>query len=614
MHQRSSPRRQLWMAASLPFLATGAAVAWLSGQTLETWQKVGGSLAPDGNLEILGRIPEHTTRLGLMAAAAILLGLGSIMFARPEWLRCAAETIIGLLKRLPGDMKAWLITLRGWPHDRRDGLILWIILGTALLMRTPLLDRPMFHDEAYTAVTWAPGPLRYILEDYHLPNNHIFHTMLVSWSYDLFGSQPWSVRLPAFLAALGLIPAGYGLTRRWYGRIPALVAAGILGLAPVITDYATNARGYSLFMLFSLLIFWLAARLLRQNNTVGWLLLALFAALGFWTVPMMLYPFGAVCVWLGLSAFIDPHARRVYDRSLRLIKYLIMMGILTITLTGVMYAPVMLNSGTALLFHNPFISPLSFAEFWPTLLESRGPETFVEWTRGLGYSGTAAITAGIVLGLVLHKRSGRYAIHALWAVLLWVVPILLLRRPNAWARTWSYLYPLGFIWAAAGWYALVGVIQSAAVHRERRLWGVRISLGLLIAAGLGLGFSHAQEVCPAVPCPPGDEEETVLYLLPRLEPTDLVLVESPSNAVMWYYFDQFGLPHDHFRRDLPFFRSYLLVRPIDEQTLEGVITGFGFSQEWFEMPTLSLVHTAGQIQTYRLEADRERVEMEYGIK
>lgn len=238
-------------------------------------------------------------------AAMILLGLGGVMLLRPGWLIELVHFKIRLIRRIPGDFKAFWVDLRGWPHLRRDGWILLAIMAASLLIRAPLLDRPMFHDESYTAVTWAPGPLTYILEDYHLPNNHIFHTILVSWSHDLFGSQPWSVRLPAFIAALLLIPAGYGLTRRWYGRVPALSAAALMGIAPIITDYATNARGYSLFMLFSLLIFWLAARLARQNNLVEWLLLVVFASLGFWTVPMMLYPFGAVCVWLGLSAVFD---------------------------------------------------------------------------------------------------------------------------------------------------------------------------------------------------------------------------------------------------------------------------------------------------------------------
>lgn len=609
-----SANRILWIAANLIFLAAGGLAGWLSLQTMGTWQILGGRLAPDGSLEVLNLIPEQTTRLVLAVTAVILLGLAGIMLFKPDWIRSLVDRKKRLLRRIPGDLRTFAADLRGWPHDRRDGWILLVIIAVSLLIRAPLLDRPMFHDESYTVVTWAPGPLRYILEDYHLPNNHIFHTILVSVTYDLFGSQPWSVRLPAFTAAMLLIPAGYGLTRRWYGRIPALTAAMIIGLAPIITDYATNARGYSLFMLFSLLIFWLAARLVRRNNLIEWLLLALFAALGFWTVPMMLYPFGAVCVWIGLSALVDVRSKEAYGSSLRLIKYLTVMGILTILLTGLMYLPVMLNSGTDLLFRNSFIAPLSFEEFWPTLFESRLPETFAEWTRGFGFAGTAVITAGIILSLVLHKRSSPYPLHALWAVLLWVIPMLLLRRPNAWARTWSFLFPLGFIWAAAGWAALVSGFKFSAIRRERRFQPIWIAVVLLLAAGLGLSFSHSRQVCPAVPCPPGDEEQTVQFLLTRLEDTDLVLVQSPSNTVIWYYFRQYGLSRDYFARDLPFYRSYLLVRLVDDQSVEGVIAGFGFSDAWFEMDTLSLVHTAGQIQTYRLEANRERVEMEYGIK
>src|SRR5574340_376392 len=271
MKQRITPHRGRWAAASLPFIVLGCLAVWLALQSMASLQALGNRLAPDGSLEILGLIPEQTIRLAMALAAMILLGLGGVMLLRPGWLIERVHVTIRLIRRIPGDFKAFWVDLRGWPHLRRDGWILLAIMAASLLIRAPLLDRPMFHDESYTAVTWAPGPLTYILEDYHLPNNHIFHTILVSWTHDLFGSQPWSMRLPAFIAALLLIPAGYGLTRRWYGRVPAIIAAALIGIAPIITDYATNARGYSLFMLFSLLIFWLAARLVRRNNLIEWL-------------------------------------------------------------------------------------------------------------------------------------------------------------------------------------------------------------------------------------------------------------------------------------------------------------------------------------------------------
>ena len=118
------------------------------------------------------------------------------------------------------------------------------------------------------------------------------------------------------------------------------------------------------------------------------------------------------------------------------------------------YLPVLYHSGTHFLFNNSFIEPLTYAEFWPTLFESRLPETWQEFTLGLGGVLPWLLAIGIVLSLVLQRRISAYPIHALAALAIWVIPLLVLRRPNGWARVWSYLYPLGIIWAAAGWSGL----------------------------------------------------------------------------------------------------------------------------------------------------------------
>jgi len=610
----------LWLRnlAALILLAIGAALLWLSQLSLERIQQFGGYLAPDGNLEILTRVPESLLRGGLFAAGAVLFVFGVVWLVKPAWVNQSFKWIAGEGKsffgHLPGDFQGFFRQAAGWPHARIDGWILLAIALLSLIVRISLLDRPMYHDESYTVLTWASGTLRYMLEDYHLPNNHIFHTLLVAASYHLIGSQPWAVRLPAFIAGMLLIPAGYGLARRWYGRVTALIAALFIAMGPIITDYATNARGYTLFMLFSLLIFWVAARLMRQNNRFERGLLALFGALGFWTVPMMLYPFGAVCVWIGLSAIFDQQVIAVYGSRLRLIKYICAAGIATIILTGLMYLPVLLNSGTSQLFNNPFVAPLSAEEFWPTLFISRLPETYAELTRSLGGFGQAVLIIGVFLSIVLHKKTGKYSIHGLAAVLIWAIPMLVWRKPNAWARTWSFLFPMAFIWAAAGWVQLTSFLKFGEKIFRTKQWLAAGVAVVVIAGALMIGVQHRLSLCPGVLCRPGEEESTVLYLMPRLEESDLVLVESPSNVVFWYYFSQYGISREHFRTDQPFERAFILVRQQDDQSLDTVMGVNGYSEDWFEMGTLELVHTEGAIQTYQVDANLERVRNEYGIK
>jgi len=613
-------RRTRWLQqlAAIIILGIGSGLLWLWQMPLEFIQRYGGLLAPDGNLEILARIPEPWLRGGLLAGGGLFFVFGVGWLVKPAWVSQPAVWIAREVKSfyclLPQDVKSFVRQLAGWPHNRVDGWLLLMTMVLSLFLRISLLDRPMYHDESYTVLTWASGTLRYMLEDYHLPNNHIFHTLLVGISYNLIGSQPWAVRLPAFMAGMLLIPAGYGLARRWYSRATALLAAFYIGMAPILTDYATNARGYTLFMLFSLLIFWLAARLMRTNNRFEWALLAIFAALGFWTVPMMLYPFGAVCVWIFLSGIFDQQATTAYGSMLRLIKFVCAAGIATIILTGLMYLPVLLNSGMSQLFNNPFVAPLSSAEFWPTLFYSRLPETYWELTRNLGVIGQVVLMVGLVLSVALHKKTGKYSIHGLAAVLLWAIPMLVWRKPNAWARTWSFLFPMFLIWAAAGWVQLLSFLKLAEKAVQVKRWLMAGATVVILAGALIIGVQHRLSLCPDVLCGTGEEESTVLYLMPKLQKTDVVLVESPSNVVFWYYFSQYGISRHHFRTDQPFERAFILVRPAEEQSIDTVMGVNGYSQDWVEMDTLELVHTEGAIQTYQVDANLERVRSEYGIK
>ncbi len=617
MKYERRPRRFQRLAAII-IMGIGVALLWLSQMPLEIIQRFGGHLAPDGNLEILASISETWLHGGLLVGGGLLFVFGGVWLVKPAWVTQPvgwfAREVKSFCSLLPKDLNSFLRQLAGWPHDRVDGWALLVTMLLSLLLRISLLDRPMYHDESYTVLTWASGTLRYMLEDYHLPNNHIFHTLLVGISYNLIGSQPWAVRLPAFIAGMLLIPAGYGLTRRWYSRGTALLAAFFVGMAPILTDYATNARGYTLFMLFSLLIFWLAARLVRTNNRFEWALLALFGALGFWTVPMMLYPFGAVCVWIFLSILFDRKALEAYGSRGRLLKYLFMVGIAAIILTGLMYLPVLLNTGTTQLFNNPFIAPLSAEEFWPTLFISRLPETYNELTRSLDVMGQLVLILGLVLSIALNKKTGKSSIHGLAAVLLWAIPILVWRKPNAWARTWSFLFPMIFIWAAAGWVQLISFLKFGENALGVKRWLTAGTSVVVLAGALIIGVQHRLSLCPGVLCESGEEESTVLYLMPKLQKTDVVLVESPSNVVFWYYFTQYGISRDHFRTDIPFERAYILVRPAEEQSLDTVMGVNGYSQDWFDMNTLELVYTDRAILTYQVDANLERVRYEYGIK
>jgi hypothetical protein len=62
----------------------------------------------------------------------------------------------------------------------------------AAFLRIPGISRSLSHDEIYTWVIFASGPLVDIFTSYDLPNNHILHTLFVRATAAVFGDAEWS--------------------------------------------------------------------------------------------------------------------------------------------------------------------------------------------------------------------------------------------------------------------------------------------------------------------------------------------------------------------------------------------------------------------------------------
>ena len=182
----------------------------MSFQPFAVWQSLGSSLAPDGDLEVL-----TPGALSGFAKVVLVAGIVFIVLQRGMAVKPAASQ--ELLQRMGRSIRSLRSASQligapssascGWPPERVDRWIVWGLMLLSVLARVTLLDRPMLHDESYTVEAWAAGSVRNLLEDYHLPNNHIFHTLLVSFFIKTFGVLPWIVRLPAFSAIALLIPA-----------------------------------------------------------------------------------------------------------------------------------------------------------------------------------------------------------------------------------------------------------------------------------------------------------------------------------------------------------------------------------------------------------------------
>ncbi|MDP2975574.1 MAG: hypothetical protein Q8N45_05105, partial [Anaerolineales bacterium] len=167
------------------------------------------SLMPDGNFTSLKAGNAGVFRGLLGAGGVAFLGLAALTVLR-RW-----GLVLSFFKQFWADARRFFAALR--PHKDEPGFLaaLLVIMTLAVIYRLEYIYSSLHHDEAYTYVAFAHS-LFAAATDYHLPNNHVFHSILVYFSTQLFGIQPWAVRLPAFTAGVLLVPAAYWLAKRLY--------------------------------------------------------------------------------------------------------------------------------------------------------------------------------------------------------------------------------------------------------------------------------------------------------------------------------------------------------------------------------------------------------------
>jgi hypothetical protein len=438
------------------------------------------------------------------------------------------------------------------------GIILLSIVG-----RLVFLFQPIRYDEAFTLIEFAAESFSAVISDYHVPNNHVFHTVLVFICYRLFGDQPWIIRLPAFFSGVVLVPVSFLLGQVLYNRPTGLLTASLVATSPLLIDYSTNARGYMLVTLLFVLLLFLSAYVRRQQNRVAWLQISILASLGFWTIPVMLYPFGVVMLWL---LFSNLAGDADLPRRTTIIRRVIISAIFTSLLTVLLYLPVFLNSGVGSVIANPFVSPVSWTEFLtdlpPSLLS-----TWKLWTVSLPSFLVVVLILGTVISVLFHHRLASHRMPILFAVIVWCPLILILSRAVPPTRVWLFLLPLFLVFASSG---LVFLFQHIGISKQSRAFAIAtLAITLFLLANLVLSRLSTMGT-------PGRVERLAAFLEDYLEPSDRVLTSCCLDYELLYYFRQNDIPDEYLLdREHLGERVLILVDERRAQTPEEVLRTTG---------------------------------------
>jgi 4-amino-4-deoxy-L-arabinose transferase-like glycosyltransferase len=421
-----------------------------------------------------------------------------------------------------GDIKAAAVST---PIVDRFGLPLLLLF--AFWLRFKLLFAPMRSDEAYSFIEYASHPFYVALSFYNSPNNHTFHTFLMRCSYLLFGNHPWALRLPAFVFGLCLVPAAYMASRSLYRTASGLLTAGLVAGSSPLIDYSTNARGYILLCVITLLSICVAAHALRTRNWASWFLLGILAALGFYTIPIMLYSFGGIALWiLSCSLWSEARDRRAIFAGLCFACAL--GGVLTLEL----YSPIFAVSGPGAITGNTWVKPARWTVFLHDLPRSFVP-TWNQWNTDVPSILAWVLVAGFFAALLFQRRCGRQRVALPIAMVACSVALIMLQRVVFFERLWLFALPIYFVVAAAG---------LALPFEPLRTRSSYVAALAAIAVALVMGISGLRSQSVYLTNEGRGFEQLAIYLKSDLKPGNTVISVMGCEAAAQYYFQLYHVP------------------------------------------------------------------------
>ena len=248
--------------------------------------------------------------------------------------------------------------------------ILWASLGVfllALAVRWPHLSQGLWFDEMVTLVDYVLQPWQHVVAaqpgDY-VPNNHVLHTVLAKLTYSLgphnenggTGPNEPLLRVPALLASC-LLPIALAWPLRKSRPIIALVIALLAAMHPWLVAFGTEARGYSMMLLFGVI----ATNLLPDGQRGRWPIgyaLALAAAIYTLPIAVLLIVAHGVAAVLRLPLRSDPSTQQGRDRGFGI---WLRGAIMAVVLSALLYAP--MARAMMQYFRNPFEPTISYREF-----------------------------------------------------------------------------------------------------------------------------------------------------------------------------------------------------------------------------------------------------------
>jgi hypothetical protein len=406
------------------------AFSWVSLTSLQSWLS---GATFDGKADFLTIARYQKLIFGVRLLGAALLVLAAILCLLRRRMENLIKKLLSGIGEIIHDLMAAIredIKSEGWQHLAA----LALIACAALALRLIFIGLPIRYDEATTYLEYASKPLPVLLSYYSSPNNHLFHSLLVHLSTLFLGNGLLAIRLPALAAGWLIVPASYLLFRLLYDKQSGLMAAALTAVCPVLVEFSSNARGYTLVSLFLLIILTLMAHLRTKASLAGWILVVVFSALGLWTVPVMMFPIAVACVWW---LFSPPAGQGLL--SWRRLKPLFLSMVAAALVTTLLYAPVMIGSGWETLWTaSGSANRQMLQQVLPNVL-------FQPWTLTCRFlpDYLSIVLLGLLLaGFLAHWLLPHRGVWIGFAAIGGSSIVLMIVRTNPYDRVWLFATPI----------------------------------------------------------------------------------------------------------------------------------------------------------------------------
>lgn len=476
---------------------------------------------------------------------------------------------------------SWGHLFRRSSKEHKRFVLLVLFIGA--ILRIARLGGPVTYDEALTYVNYSGHSFGFLLSDYVFTSNHILHSALVRISTLIFGAHLWSLRLPALLAGILVMPLFYAFVRSLFNRHIAVIALCLVAVSGPLVEYSGMARGYSLTWLVMACSLLGARHFVKHENAVSVGMMAVLSALGMWVTPEMIYPAMMIFLWT-LFMLVTNYQSTVRRRVVKLVGSFLLFLLLSL----LFYAPVIITHSLDQLIHHPSLVDNN----WTMFVNTQQDRAFDLWVYFTGTATTLLTFLGAMGILYAAYASLKYRL-LLFAMIFGSVPLVIMQRMVAPPAVWAYCLFVLHLGTAIGAFYLMKLVQDKLAPRFNKPQRTLVAglFMLLVFGWFGLrGEGDAVERFP-------EAGEAADWIIKSTKPGDRVYVAIPWDAPVEFHLvcDQ-GDPQVFKGKPTANGATYVLVAPGAGQTPQGVMEGDDLESS--AQPNLRIVKNWNRLELY----------------